>query len=154
MFSYHYYHLVFYHNTTVYWTGPAPLCSQWIFNPEKRAQVWRFLTYSLVHSGFGHIILNVTIQLIVGLPLEMAHGSLPVAAVYLVGVVSGSLATSCWEPKVYLTGASGGVYALIAAHLSNLILNWHEERLIIRLCLLYTSPSPRDKRQSRMPSSA
>ena len=24
----------------------------------------------------------------------------------------------------------------------------------VRLCLLYTSPSPRDKRQSRMPSSA
>ena len=26
--------------------------------------------------------------------------------------------------------------------------------LVIHLCLLYTSPSPRDKRQSRMPSSA
>ena len=25
---------------------------------------------------------------------------------------------------------------------------------IVRTCLLYTSPSPRDKRQSRMPSSA
>ena len=25
---------------------------------------------------------------------------------------------------------------------------------VIRICLLYTSPSPRDKRQSRMPSSA
>ena len=31
-----------------------------------------------------------------------------------------------------------------------------DERLAIEsyLCLLYTSPSPRDKRQSRMPSSA
>ena len=27
-------------------------------------------------------------------------------------------------------------------------------RHLIHLCLLYTSPSPRDKRQSRMPSSA
>ena len=26
--------------------------------------------------------------------------------------------------------------------------------LLIKICLLYTSPSPRDKRQSRMPSSA
>ena len=25
---------------------------------------------------------------------------------------------------------------------------------VIKICLLYTSPSPRDKRQSRMPSSA
>ena len=28
------------------------------------------------------------------------------------------------------------------------------ESFLSRLCLLYTSPSPRDKRQSRMPSSA
>ena len=28
------------------------------------------------------------------------------------------------------------------------------EDSLIRTCLLYTSPSPRDKRQSRMPSSA
>ena len=29
-----------------------------------------------------------------------------------------------------------------------------EKRRLISGCLLYTSPSPRDKRQSRMPSSA
>ena len=29
-----------------------------------------------------------------------------------------------------------------------------ETELLFRACLLYTSPSPRDKRQSRMPSSA
>ena len=28
------------------------------------------------------------------------------------------------------------------------------KKLGIKICLLYTSPSPRDKRQSRMPSSA
>ena len=30
----------------------------------------------------------------------------------------------------------------------------YSERSLVRACLLYTSPSPRDKRQSRMPSSA
>ena len=30
----------------------------------------------------------------------------------------------------------------------------HRSRALISCCLLYTSPSPRDKRQSRMPSSA
>ena len=29
-----------------------------------------------------------------------------------------------------------------------------EKPLLIKYCLLYTSPSPRDKRQSRMPSTA
>ena len=31
---------------------------------------------------------------------------------------------------------------------------WQGDRSVIKDCLLYTSPSPRDKRQSRMPSSA
>ena len=29
-----------------------------------------------------------------------------------------------------------------------------ESKWVLEICLLYTSPSPRDKRQSRMPSSA
>ena len=37
-----------------------------------------------------------------------------------------SIATSLTDPHVYLAGASGGVYALIAAHLANVIFNWSE----------------------------
>ena len=42
------------------------------------------------------------------------------------------------------------VYFLI--HFISLLFNCYT--LYFRTCLLYTSPSPRDKRQSRMPSSA
>ena len=35
-------------------------------------------------------------------------------------------ATSLTDPGVYLAGASGGVYALICAHLANVIFNWSE----------------------------
>ena len=35
-----------------------------------------------------------------------------------------------------------------------LVLLWDGAGQLDRICLLYTSPSPRDKRQSRMPSSA
>lgn len=41
---------------------------------------------------------------------------------YLAGVAAGSLATSLTDPKVYLAGASGGVYALIAAHIATIIM--------------------------------
>ena len=44
--------------------------------------------------------------------------------------------------------ANDDVLEVIAACVRN-----HEAALLY-LCLLYTSPSPRDKRQSRMPSSA
>jgi len=34
----------------------------------------------------------------------------------------GSLGTSVFDSNVYLVGASGGVYALLAAHLANVML--------------------------------
>ena len=37
---------------------------------------------------------------------------------------------------------------------SGLHANVDEKLVLPEICLLYTSPSPRDKRQSRMPSSA
>ena len=47
--------------------------------------------------------------------------------------------------NIIVTGASGGIGNSIVKKLSESKAN---------ICLLYTSPSPRDKRQSRMPSSA
>ena len=46
--------------------------------------------------------------------------------IYLTGVLAGSLTVAVADPYVYLAGASGGVYALIAAHLANVIFNWRE----------------------------
>ena len=46
----------------------------------------------------------------------MVHGGLRVAAVYLSGVLAGSLWTSILKPGVFLSGASGGVYALITGY--------------------------------------
>jgi rhomboid-related protein 1/2/3 len=107
-------------------TGPVPFASELIYHPRKRYQAWRFVSYALVHAGFLHLFFNVAVQLILGIPLEMVHKNWRVALVYLSGVLAGSLAASISDPKSYLAGASGGVYALIAAHLSNVILNFQE----------------------------
>jgi len=66
------------------------------------------------------------VQLLIGLPLEIVHGPARVAAVYMAGVLSGALATSVSDPGAYLAGASGGVYALLAAHAPTLIMNWRQ----------------------------
>ena len=39
---------------------------------------------------------------------------------------------SLTDQGTYLAGASGGVYALVAAHLAGLLLNWREDSLILR----------------------
>lgn len=76
--------------------------------------------YRWLHLGF-----NLVVQLLVGLPLEMVHGSGRVALIYMAGVIAGSLGTSVFDNDVYLVGASGGVYALLAAHLANVLLNYN-----------------------------
>jgi rhomboid-related protein 1/2/3 len=42
------------------------------------------------------------------------------------------MATSVFDHKVYLAGASGGCYALVTAHVATLILNWHEDKVILK----------------------
>ena len=62
-------------------------------------------------------ILNPILQVLIGITLEMEQqgwiGSLRVLAVYLSGVIAGSLGASLSQPTAFLAGASGGVYALV-----------------------------------------
>ncbi|UYV75293.1 RHBDL3 [Cordylochernes scorpioides] len=122
--------------------GPVPTDSLFIYRPDRRGQVWRFLLYMLVHAGCVHLLFNLTVQLLVGLPLEMVHGSARIGAVYMAGVLAGSLGTSVLDTDVYLVGASGGVYALLAAHLANVLLNYHQMEFgIVRLVGIFVIAS-------------
>jgi rhomboid-related protein 1/2/3 len=91
-----------------------------------RSEAWRFLTYMLIHSSDPHIIFNVIVQIFLGVPLEFVHCWWRVAIVYLSGVIAGSLVQSVVKPCTGIVGASGGVYAIITAHVATIILNWHE----------------------------
>ncbi|KAJ1527189.1 hypothetical protein ONE63_008720 [Megalurothrips usitatus] len=72
----------------------------------------------------------------------MVHGSLRIGAVYMAGVLAGSLGTSVFDTDVYLVGASGGVYALLAAHLANVLLNYNNMEFgIIRLIGIFVVAS-------------
>lgn len=101
-------------------------CSQLTLDKLLSRQIWRYLTYSFVHAGLFHVTFNILVQLVLGIPLEMVHAAWRVAAVYLSGVLAGSLWTSVIKPGVFLSGASGGVYALITAHLGTVIMNHRE----------------------------
>ena len=53
-----------------------------------------------------------------------------------------------------LEGVFGQVSKKMTQYISNKLNVDLKEAKELQTCLLYTSPSPRDKRQSRMPSSA
>ncbi|GMT08611.1 hypothetical protein PENTCL1PPCAC_30785 [Pristionchus entomophagus] len=106
----------------VHVSKPVPVKSPLIFDPHRLEEVWRFFTIRLRHIGIYHVVFNVLTQLILGIPLELVHQWRTIL-VYIGGIISGSLYSRCSDPRVYLAGASGGVYALLAAHLAELVNN-------------------------------
>ncbi|KAK7074094.1 Rhomboid-related protein 2 [Halocaridina rubra] len=113
-------------NKTMEANRPAPIYSPLIYNPKRRYEAWRYMTYALIHSGYMHLINNIVVQLLLGLALELVHGWWRVGLIYLSGVLFGSLANSIAAPRTYLAGASGGVYSVEYAHIGNLLLNWSQ----------------------------
>lgn len=91
------------------------------YDPYKRSELWRFVTYIFVHSSVLHLIGNVFMQIFLGVPLELVHSWWRVALVYLAGGLAGSIGHSLTGP-IALVGASGGVYALIVAHIATVIM--------------------------------
>lgn len=69
-----------------------------------------------------HLAVNLMVQIMLGVPLEMVHRWWRVLLIYLAGVVAGSLGTSVSDPYVFLAGASGGVYAIMTAHIATIIM--------------------------------
>ncbi|XP_064114680.1 rhomboid-related protein 1-like [Macrobrachium nipponense] len=106
--------------------GPCPSYSPLVYNPARRFEAWRYISYALIHSGWVHLVNNLIVQIILGVLLELVHKWWRVLLIYLSGVVLGAILHSLFTPGSYLAGASGGVYAVEYAHLGNLFLNWSE----------------------------
>ncbi|XP_072357354.1 rhomboid-related protein 2 [Scyliorhinus torazame] len=100
--------------------------SPFIYRPDKRQEAWRFVSYMFVHAGVQHIIGNLVMQLVLGIPLELVHKGLRVGLVYLAGVIGGSLASSIFDPQLALVGASGGGYALMGGYFMNVLVNFRQ----------------------------
>lgn len=83
-----------------------------------------------------HLIVNLLVQLLLGIPLEMVHHWWRVLLIYFAGVLAGSLFTSIMDPTVKLAGASGGVYSLITAHIATIILVKKSTYLIFSTVIL------------------
>ncbi|KAJ8966534.1 hypothetical protein NQ314_003475 [Rhamnusium bicolor] len=107
-------------------TGTGVTAVIFIYDPAKRHEVWRYLTYMFVHIGYAHLLVNLAVQIVLGVPLEMVHKWWRVLTIYFAGVIAGSLTNSITDPMCRLAGASGGVYSLLTAHIACVILNWRQ----------------------------
>lgn len=104
----------------------VPAYSPLMYLQTKRHEPWRFITYMLLHQGVIDLVFNLCLQVIIGFPLEIMFSWWRLAIVYIVGVITGSLAQSVCDHYVGLAGAAGGAYAVVIAHVVALITNYTE----------------------------
>lgn len=90
------------------------------FSPIRRLELWRYFTYSLLHAGSAHLLINIILQLVIAFLLESEVGHMNVMFVYVFGVLSGSLAASVSPAFSLMVGASSGIYSLLMSHIPHI----------------------------------
>jgi len=102
------------------------------FDRHKQDEWWRYFTYSLVHTDESHLYLNLALFVSIGTMLHTTNNTITLLLLYMIGVVSGSLTFYVFDATSQpLVGCSGGVYCLVGASLSTMVLNWREDSVIL-----------------------
>ncbi|KAJ8958523.1 hypothetical protein NQ318_002318 [Aromia moschata] len=102
-----------------------PITNALKFNPNKKHEVWRYLTYIYIHSDMFHLYGNILVQILIGVPLEIVH-SWRVLVIYAVGAIGASMLHGIFEKQAGLVGGSAGIYAFFTAHIAVVLLNWRD----------------------------
>ena len=81
------------------------------------SQVWSFLTYALLHGGWGHLAANCLWLLVFGTPVARFLGAWRFLAVSAIAAVTGAVAALSmhWGEQYIMVGASGSISGLMAA---------------------------------------
>ncbi|KAK4276785.1 hypothetical protein QN277_014893 [Acacia crassicarpa] len=86
-------------------------------------QTWRLFTFSVLHAGAIHLVINICSMLFVGIHLEREFGPLRIGIIYILSSFVGSLVASLFVQNIPAVGASGALYGLLGSMLSMLIWN-------------------------------
>eukprot|EP00250_Pteridium_aquilinum_P032965 c501_g1_i1 orf=589-1722(-) len=87
-------------------------------------QGWRLISCIWLHAGVIHILVNMLSLLFVGIKLEQEFGFIRIGILYLLSGLGGSLVSALFLRDAISVGASGALFGLLGAMLSELITNW------------------------------
>lgn len=95
---------------------------------DRTTAWWKFFTPALVHQDEVHLWSNTFILLSAGIILELIQGTLTTFSIFWIGSTTGTLLYAAFfgDNNIRLFGASAGCYAIVAAYLSYLLMNWKE----------------------------
>lgn len=106
-------------------------CSRMVLNPYRPHDAWRYFSYSFIHNGPTHLLVNIGGLIITTMFLEFTNKWWRLAIVYFSGVIFASVTLTAIRPTP-LVGMSAGVYALITASLADLFLNWSDDTVLLK----------------------
>ncbi|KAF7143813.1 hypothetical protein RHSIM_Rhsim05G0193700 [Rhododendron simsii] len=89
-----------------------------------RHQGWRLISCIWLHAGVFHILANMLSLVIIGILLEQEFGFARIGLLYLIAGFGGSLLSALFIRSNISVGASGALFGLLGAMLSELITNW------------------------------
>ncbi|KAL6334139.1 hypothetical protein AAG906_004570 [Vitis piasezkii] len=85
---------------------------------------WRLVSCIWLHAGAIHLIANMLSLLFIGVRLEQEFGFLRIGLLYVISGFGGSLLSALHLQKSISVGASGALFGLLGAMLSELFMNW------------------------------
>lgn len=95
-------------------------------NPAvERGEWWRLATATVLHANLMHVGFNMWALSIFGPSMERDVGTVPFAALYLAGALSGGALFHLLAPQAVAVGASGAIFALFGAWLATSLRNRH-----------------------------
>ncbi|XP_077254254.1 RHOMBOID-like protein 5 [Tasmannia lanceolata] len=85
---------------------------------------WRLISCIWLHAGVIHLLANIVSLLFIGIRLEQEFGFVRIGVLYILSGFGGSLLSSLSLRSSISVGASGALFGLLGAMLSELITNW------------------------------
>ncbi|KNA10842.1 hypothetical protein SOVF_140600 [Spinacia oleracea] len=87
-------------------------------------QGWRLISCIWLHGGVFHLLANMLGLLVIGIRMEREFGFVRIGLLYVIAGLGGSLMSGLFVRSNISVGASGAVFGLLGAMLSELIINW------------------------------
>ncbi|KAH9614725.1 hypothetical protein KSS87_012436, partial [Heliosperma pusillum] len=87
-------------------------------------QVWRLISSTWLHAGVVHVLANMLSLIFIGLRLEQEFGFVKIGLLYIISGFGASILSALFLQSTISVGASGALFGLLGAMLSELLTNW------------------------------
>jgi membrane associated rhomboid family serine protease len=87
-------------------------------------EFWRLISPAILHAGLVHYLVNCIALWLIGTAIETSHGTLATAVIFIISAIGGTIFSAIFLPGFITVGASGGIFGLIGACISDIIMNW------------------------------